>query len=261
VAEYADLAETGSWQGHFERAEAVVMLQAQIGGEEPALFIRNNQTSTGNVLAAMKLHGVPYMVHVSSSVVMSKADDDYTRTKRAQEDLVKESAIDYVILRPTLMFGWFDRKHLGWLSRFMQKVPVFPVPGDGRFIRQPLYARDFCNIIVSCLKNPIKGEAFNISGREQITYINIINEIKRAMKSPVQIVKIPAGIFRLLLAAWAMFDNDPPFTVSQLDALMAGDKFEIIDWPHIFGVAATPFTKAVDETFNHPKFSKIALEF
>ncbi len=260
VTEYIDLAEPGSWRSHFERADAVVMLQAQIGGEDPAIFARNNLTATKNILAAIKQHDVPYLAHVSSSVVMSKADDNYTRTKRAQEALVEESGIDHVILRPTLMFGWFDRKHLGWLSRFMQKVPVFPVPGAGRFMRQPLYARDFCRVIISCLESRTKGD-FNISGREQVMYIDIINEIKRSTRASAQIVKIPPAIFRLLLSVWALADKNPPFTVAQLDALMAGDEFEVIDWPRIFGVTATPFAKAIDETFNHPTYSKVALEF
>ena len=30
------------------------------------------------------------------------------------------------MLRPTLMFGWFDQKHLGWLSRFMAKGAGVP---------------------------------------------------------------------------------------------------------------------------------------
>jgi len=81
-----------------------------------------------------------------------------------------------VVLRPTLMFGWFDRKHLGWLSRFMQKVPVFPIPGHGRYMRQPLYAGDFCNIIASCIEKRTTG-TFNITGREKIDYIDIIREI------------------------------------------------------------------------------------
>jgi hypothetical protein len=127
-------------------------------------------------------------------------------------------------------------------------------------MRQPLYARDFCRIIISCLESQTKGE-FNVSGREQVMYIDIINEIKRATKAGAQIVKIPPGIFRLLLATWALADKNPPFTVAQLDALMAGDEFEVIDWPRIFGVAATPFAKAIDETFNHPTYSKVALEF
>ena len=80
------------------------------------------------------------------------AVDDYTETKKAQEALVAASGIKQVVLRPTLMFGWFDRKHVGWLGRFMQRVPVFPVPGDGKFLRQPLYAGDFADIIVRPLR-------------------------------------------------------------------------------------------------------------
>ena len=34
VIEYADLAESGNWQRHFTQAHAVVMLQAQIGGND-----------------------------------------------------------------------------------------------------------------------------------------------------------------------------------------------------------------------------------
>ena len=55
------------------------------------------------------------------------AVDDYTETKKAQEALTAASGIKQVVLRPTLMFGWFDRKHVGWLARFMQKTPVFPI--------------------------------------------------------------------------------------------------------------------------------------
>ncbi|HSY26742.1 MAG TPA: NAD-dependent epimerase/dehydratase family protein, partial [Burkholderiaceae bacterium] len=43
---YADLAEPGEWQQHFEKAEVVVMLQAQIGGNDYQEFVRNNVDST-----------------------------------------------------------------------------------------------------------------------------------------------------------------------------------------------------------------------
>ncbi len=79
------------------------------------------------------------------------------------------------------MFGWFDRKHLGWLSRFMNKVPVFPIPGHGRYMRQPLYVGDFCNII-SCIENRIRDGVYNISGYKHVDYIDIIREIKRTTR-------------------------------------------------------------------------------
>jgi nucleoside-diphosphate-sugar epimerase len=261
VAEYADLAEPGEWQHHFQGADVVVMLQAQIGGNEYQEFVRNNIDSTRLILDEIKQNNIPYTVHISSSVIESVANDDYTNTKKEQERMVLESGIACVVLRPTLMFGWFDRKHLGWLSRFMKKIPIFPIPGHGRYMRQPLYAGDFCNIIISCIEKRMAGGVYNISGHEHVDYIDIIREIKRATRARTLIAKIPYSLFYALLWVWALFDKNPPFTTQQLAALSTKDEFEVIDWPGIFGVPYTPFAKAIDETFNDPTYSKVVLEF
>ncbi len=261
TVEYADLAEPGDWQRHFVGADVVVMLQAQIGGNDYQEFVRNNVDSTRLILDAIKIKKVPQLVHISSSVVESAADDFYTQTKKEQERMVVQSGIPCPILRPTLMFGWFDRKHLGWLSRFMKKVPVFPIPGHGRYMRQPLYVGDFSNIIISCIENKIANGIYNISGHEKVDYIDIIREIKRATNAGTFILKIPYGLFYALIWVWGLFDKNPPFTTQQLAALSTKDEFEVIDWPGIFGVPITPFAKAIDETFNDPVYSKVVLEF
>ena len=259
--EYADLAEPGAWQHHFRDADVVVMLQAQIGGNDYQDFVRNNVDSTRLILNEVKINKVPYLVHISSSVVESTANDFYTNTKREQENIVLQSGIDNVVLRPTLMFGWFDRKHLGWLSRFMKKIPLFPIPGDGRYMRQPMYVGDFCNIIISCIEKKITGQVFNITGLVNVDYIDIIRSIKQATRAGTLILNIPYWLFYTLLRIWALFDGNPPFTAAQLAALIAKDEFEVIDWPHIFDVIPTPFDVAIEQTFNHPVYSKVLLEF
>ncbi len=261
TAEYADLAEPGPWANHFADSDVVVMLQAQIGGNDYQDFVRNNVESTRCVLDAIKLHQVPYLVHISSSVVESVADDFYTRSKIAQEQLVLASGVPCPVLRPTLMFGWFDRKHLGWLSRFMKKVPVFPIPGHGRYMRQPLYVGDFCNLIISCIENRVRDGIYNITGHEKVDYIDIIREIKRATRCKTPIVNIPYTLFYALIWVWGLFDKNPPFTTQQLQALIAKDEFEVIDWPGIFNVPCTPFKDAIDETFNDPRYSRVVMEF
>ena len=200
------------------------------------------------------------MVQISSSVVNSAAIDDYTESKKAQEKIALESGIPCVVLRPTLMFGWFDRKHLGWLARFMARTPVFPVPGHGRYLRQPLYAGDFCDIIMACLERRITG-VYNISGLQRIDYIDLIRALRETLKLKRPIVKVPYGLFSGMLKAYALLDKDPPFTAKQLEALVTPDVFEIIDWPGIFGVRATPLAEALRETYLHPHYSKVVLEF
>lgn len=261
TAVYADLSAVGDWVDHFNGCEVVVMLQAQIGGNDYSEFVRNNITSTENILNLIKEKNIPYLVHISSSVVVSVADDFYTNTKKEQEQMVLDSGISCPILRPTLMFGWFDRKHLGWLSRFMKKIPVFPIPGNGRYMRQPLYVGDFCSVIISCIENRTKEGVFNISGHEKVDYIDIIREIKRVTRARTFIACIPYSLFYGMIWTWSLFDKNPPFTTQQLAALSAKDEFEVIDWPGIFGVPYTPFSKAIDETFNDPVYSKFVLEF
>lgn len=260
TVECVDLADEGPWERHFENAEIAIQLQAQIGASSLEPFIRNNIDSTKNIIKVIKKYNVPYTIHFSSSVVESVADDWYTNTKKEQEKLMIESGLKCVILRPTLMFGWFDRKHLGWLSRFMHKTPVFPIPGNGKYMRQPLYAGDMSNIVISCMHSQITG-TYNISGLEKIDYIDIIRVIKKAVKSKTLIMKIPYSLFYFLLYVYSFFDKNPPFTTQQLAALVAHDEFEVIDWPGIFNVKATPFEEAINKTFNDPKYSKIVLEF
>jgi len=256
----ADLAEPGAWERSFAGAACVVQLHAQITGKYPALFERNNVDATRRVLAAARAAAVPYLVHISSSVVNSVADDDYTNTKKAQEKLVAESGLGHCVLRPTLMFGWFDPKHLGWLSRFMARTPVFPIPGDGRYMRQPLYERDFCRCIVRCIEDQPEAAVYDICGNTRIDYIDIIRTIKRAKGLRTLIVPIPFALFRWLLRVYALFSGKPPFTASQLDALSAGDEFHGIDTRQVFGVAQTPFEDAVRESYCDPRYSRIVLQ-
>lgn len=257
----ADLAEPGRWTDALAGCDVLVHNHAQIGALTYEPFERNNIVASRNVLAAARAAGVPYMVHISSSVVNSMARDFYTESKKAQERLAIESGIPCCVLRPTLMFGWFDRKHLGWLARFMQRVPVFPIPGNGRFVRQPLYVGDFCDIIISAIEQQRPGEAYNISGQHKIDYIDLIQAVKRACGSRARIISVPYGLFKVLLDTYALVDKNPPFTSGQLAALVTPDLFEVIDWPKIFGVSSTPLEAALRETFQHPVYSKVVLEF
>jgi len=185
-----DLGFASDWNIAFNGADTVVMLQAQIGSNQSDLYYHNNIASTHNVLNAMKSNSVQYLVHVSSSVVESHSEDDYTITKKSQEEVVLRSEIDHVVLRPTLMFGWFDRKHLGWLARFMKKTLIFPIPGNGKYMRQPLFVNDFCNIIISCINKKIVDETYNITGLQKIDYIDIIRNIKSLINSKTDIINI-----------------------------------------------------------------------
>lgn len=256
----ADMAQPGEWEELFEPGTLVFVLHAHITGKYPEEFVRNNIEATRRMLEAIKRRGAAYLVHVSSSVVVSVGDDDYVRTKKAQEEMVQASGLPHCVLRPTLMFGWFDPKHLGWLSRFMAKTPVFPIPGDGRFMRQPLYIRDFCRALVWAGENRPAGTVYDVVGATRIDYVDIIRLIKKVKGLGTWIVHIPMGLFAALLRLYALFSSKPPFTADQLAALSAGDDFKGVDTEAAFGFRQTPFEEAVRESYCDPRYSHVLVE-
>jgi len=256
----ADLAERGPWEQEFAGASCVVLLQAQITGLNQEAFQRNNVQANEHILAACRAAQVPYVIQISSSVLHSKADDYYVQTKTRQEQTVLDSGLPYTILRPTLMFGWFDPKHLGWLSRFMERVPAFPIPGSGRFVRQPLYNRDFCRIIQHCIEHRPVGQIYDIVGAEDIEYVEMIRLIKQIKGLKTKLIHIPIAGFSLLLRFYALFDRNPPFTASQLQALTIGDYFKGVDTQELFGIRQTPVEQAFQETFTDPRYAQVVIE-
>lgn len=247
-----DLTEFGRWQQEVSTAHFVVSLNAQISSLNEGEFYRNNVEATENVLSELAgKNSTLHFVHVSSSVVNSLADDSYSSTKRMQELLVANSELSATILRPTLMFGPLDRKHLGWLSRFLRVSPIFPIPGTGEFQRQPLFVGDFCQIILSILETGGPKGTFDISGRTLITYLDLIRKLKEATASKSMLIKIPFGLFDFLLRSAGRVMKNPPFTSQQLHALVIPEVFPIIDWPNIFRVQETDLGLAFEKSFVH----------
>ena len=249
------------WPKKIKNFDACVMLQAEIGNKDNDKFYRNNVESTKIILKELKKNNFTRLIHISSSVVNSVAKDEYTKTKRIQEKIVEQNWEDALILSPTLMFGWFDRKHLGWLAKFMKKSIIFPIPGSGKFIRQPLYVRDFCKLIESGLYDKSLKGKYEITGLEKISYRRLMRELKLSVKAKTIFINLPIPLFAFLLQIWSFISGNPAFTKSQLKALIAGDEFNVINWPKIFNKKPTSLKEAFKETFNNPKYSKIEVPF
>lgn len=247
----ADLYHEGQWQAEFEGCDTVIMLQAQINGNSYSEFERNSVQTTRNILVSMNKYGIQNLILIGSIAVLSEFEDYYIRGKREQERLVTGSKLVYTVLRPTLLFGKYDPKHLGKISSYLKKWPLFPVPGDGKYPRQPLFVKDLCQIILKCIEKGASNRIINICGRQQITYIEIINRIKKIKGLRTHLLNIPVRLFKILLNIYLFIFRNAPFTAQQLRALTAGDIYEGADIEEEFGFSLTDLDIAMKETYGH----------
>lgn len=245
-------ANLNEWEGIFQGAHCVVQLQAQITSPHREQHWKNNVTAVKNVLQACQKAQVPHLIHISSSVVLTQAPDFYTETKRLGENLVRESTIAHTILRPPLMYGIFEKKHLGKIVELMKKLPLIPFPGTGRYIRQPLYVEDFCAVIARCIQKKPAEDVYNIIGHERIFFIDMLRQMAQSEGLSSKIVPLPLPLFKGLLRLNALLPGSAPFVPEQLTALTAGDEFEVGNWSMVFDRPYTSYKQALKEMKNSP---------
>ncbi len=94
-----------------------------------------------------------------------------------------------------MMYGCFDYKHLGFLTMLMEKLPILPFLGNGKFVRQALYVLDLCNVIISAMHRGLSHKVHDLIGKEQIYFIDILLGIKKKRGIKCLLLTLPLWLF------------------------------------------------------------------
>jgi uncharacterized protein YbjT (DUF2867 family) len=150
-----------------------------------------------DLFAAAREAGVRRLVHVSVIRASVDGPTPYVRAKATLERIVTASGLDWVIVRPTLLFGRDDilLNNLAWALR---RLPVYGIPGRGRYRLQPIHVDDVARICVdAALDHP--GGILDAAGPDQLEYRELVAMIRAAVGSRSLVVPMPAPV--VLLAA------------------------------------------------------------
>ena len=141
--------------------------------------------------------GVRQIVHISVINAASDAPTPYFRAKARVEQALAESGTSYAIVRPTVTFGPGDilLNNLAWTLR---RLPIFGIPGDGRYPIQPVHIDDIADLAVLAGSMP-SGTVVDAAGPDTFTFREFVHLVRQAIGSHAAIVPMPVGA--ALLAA------------------------------------------------------------
>ena len=219
-------------------AEAVVHLVAIPRESRGRTFEEVNVRGTRNVVEATERAGIRRFVHLS---VMGVVDDPklrYLRSKARGEQIVRGSSLEWVVLRPSLMFGEGD----GFFNivkttlRFWSPgVVAIPGRGDARF--QPLSADDLAIAVERSLTDADRaGSVYELGGPDWLTYRQIVDEVMRV--TGMRRLKLPVPI-PLISALTAVTDRVLPIfpvTHDQIGSLQRQNHTDLDAFARAFGV-------------------------
>ena len=186
-------------------------------------------TRSQALLEAARAARVRRIVHVSIANASRQSPLAYYKGKAAVEEAVIASGLAYTILRPTVIFGAEDIliNNIAW---FVRHVPVFAVPGDGRYGLRPIYVDDMAQLMASAAGDDGGGDCIvNAVGPETFAFEELVGRIAAALGVRARVVHVPAAVAYAATRIVGWFVRDVVLTWEEYRGLM--DNLLVVDGP------------------------------
>jgi uncharacterized protein YbjT (DUF2867 family) len=176
--------------------------------------------NTAALFAAAKRAGVRRIVHISVANCDARSPFPYFRGKARAEEALRAADVSHAIVRPTLVYGPEDIlvNNIAWAVR---RVPLFLVPGDGRYQVQPVSVWDTARICVDA--GVREGDtAVDAAGPERWAFEDFVRLIASVVGGRAWIRRAPKQVARAVGLLAGLGLRDVVATRDELDALEAG---------------------------------------
>ncbi len=109
----------------------------------------------------------------------------------------RDHGVEWVVLRPTLIYGLGLDKNISEIARFISRFRFFPLLGKACGLRQPVHAADVAAACLGALQSPrAANRAYNISGAETLSYREMVVRIFVVLDRKTRLLTVPLWIFK-----------------------------------------------------------------
>lgn len=181
---------------------------------------------------AVALGSIEKFVHMSALGTGADATSDYHRTKFQAEEYVKNSGLNYTIIRPSLIYGP-GGELIETLIKLVRYCPIVPALTGGQL--QPVYVRDVAACFVDSLTNPRSdGRTISIGGADRLSLRQIIETLLRVLGKTRLVMTIPTPLVRAPAAVMEALLPRPPITREQLTLLEGDNTCDLAEAEEVF---------------------------
>jgi uncharacterized protein YbjT (DUF2867 family) len=172
------------------------------------------------LLAAAREAGVRRIVHVSVVGADPAGATPYVRAKGVLEEVVRASGLEWAIVRPTLTYGSNDIliNNLAWALR---RLPVYGIPGRGRYPIQPVHVDDVARICLEAGQGP-GSQVLDATGPDTLEYRHLVALVRKAVGSRSIVLPMPTSAVLAAARALGLVVGDVVLTRHELMELSSG---------------------------------------
>lgn len=223
-------------------AVAVVHLAAIAIERGKDSYESTNTDATKILLRQAASAGATRFIYMSQNGASSSSPYEFLRSKGIAEDAVRASGLRWTSLKPSVIFGPEDA-FINVLARMIRLSPlVFPVPGGGRALFQPISVRDVAAAVgISLDRDDTIGSAYALGGPAVLSLREMTERILVAMRTQRMLLPVPVAVLRPLVALMQKVVPKPPVTTGLLDLLSIDNTVPDNEIARTFGITPVPF--------------------
>lgn len=147
---------------------------------------------TQNCVKAAEEHDLDRFLQMSALGADSAGETHYIRAKGRAEEVVRESNLDWTVIRPSVVFG--EGAEFLEFTRKLTPPGLAPLPGGGKTRFQPIYVDDVVTVLAESFADGHSGETYEIGGPEVLTLAEVAKLARRAKGQSVRIVPVPMAL-------------------------------------------------------------------
>jgi nucleoside-diphosphate-sugar epimerase len=165
--------------------------------------------------------GVQRIVHVSIANPSIESTLPYYRGKALVERALAEVGISFSIVRPTWIFGGERDVLTNNIAWIMRRMPIFALPGSGRYPVQPVHIDDLARICEQAAD--AGGDAIlDAAGPETMSFDELVQAIRRAVGARSPILHLPPLAMAAASRALGLLVGDVVLTTDEISGLTSG---------------------------------------
>jgi len=228
--------------------DTVIHLVAIIRETRGATFGGVNAQGTRNMVEAAQSAGVKRFIHMSALGASPDPKYRYTHSKWQGEEAVRSSNLDFIIFRPSAIFGQgFGYSFIDSMIRSLRMFPfIAPVPGSGKTRFQPIWVKDVVSCIISALQAGKDGQTYEIGGPEHLSYEEMLDTIIHVLGMRRTKLHIPIPFMRIAVMAMERTMNNPPVTSVELAQLEIDNTTHLDSVERCFGFKPLALNQGLD---------------
>jgi nucleoside-diphosphate-sugar epimerase len=201
-----DVSRLDSFASHGEGVTGIVHAAAVMPPGAPDQMREVNVRGTANVIAFAQRWRVRRIVYLSAVSAAYAKKNAYGESKAEAERIIRESGLDFTILRLTMVYGPAGGLHFQKLASLLTRVPLLcPVPGPGTARLQPVFVDDVVHAVELALRSPAAhGKTYNVSGGTVLRLRDLIDQIVASKGLRRRRLHVPLGLCRAGVSALAL---------------------------------------------------------